>query len=80
MATLPRVVTEPTAWHGATLPAGTDIMIPVAVHSRNPQLGYADTFTPEAWLDGRATADWWIFPFSAGPARCPRRWTPSPCG
>lgn len=25
-------------------------------------------FTPEAWLDGRETADWWIFPFSAGPA------------
>ncbi|MFD0467877.1 cytochrome P450 [Nonomuraea thailandensis] len=71
VATLPRVVTEPTGWHGATLPAGTDLMIPVAVHNRNPQIGYADAFTPQAWLDGRAAADWWIIPFSAGPGRCP---------
>ncbi|GAA2215180.1 cytochrome P450 [Nonomuraea monospora] len=71
VATLPRVVTEPTGWHDGTLPAGTDILIPVAVHSRNPQIGYADHFTPQAWLDGRAEADWSIVPFSAGPAHCP---------
>jgi cytochrome P450 len=69
--TLQRVVTTPTGWHGATLAAGTDITIPVAVHSRNPQIDYADAFTPQAWLDGRASADWWIVPFSAGPGRCP---------
>jgi cytochrome P450 len=69
--TLLRVVTTPTGWHGTTLAAGTGITIPVAVHNRNPQIDYADAFTPQAWLDGRATADWWIVPFSAGPGRCP---------
>ncbi|WP_080043330.1 cytochrome P450 [[Actinomadura] parvosata] len=69
--TMPRVVTAPVAWHGATLPAGTDLVIPVGLHTRNPQIDYADAFTPEAWLDGRAAADWWIVPFSAGPGRCP---------
>ncbi|MCK2218479.1 cytochrome P450 [Actinomadura sp. ATCC 31491] len=66
-----RTVTAPVEWHGALLPAGTEIMIPFAVHHRNPQLGYADAFTPEAWLDGRAQADWWIAPFLHGPGRCP---------
>ncbi|SEG97720.1 Cytochrome P450 [Nonomuraea solani] len=69
--TLPRVVTTPTGWHGAMLAAGTDIVIPVAVHNRNPQIDYADAFTPQVWLDGRASADWWIVPFSGGPGRCP---------
>ncbi|MGR6912643.1 cytochrome P450 [[Actinomadura] parvosata] len=69
--TMPRVLTAPVAWHGGSLPPGTGLVIPIAVHARNPQIDYADAFTPEAWLDGRAAADWWIVPFSAGPGRCP---------
>ncbi|GAA2624962.1 cytochrome P450 [Actinomadura fulvescens] len=69
--TLARTLTEPLDWHGTRLPAGTDVMIPLAVHHRNPQLDYADAFTPEAWLDGRAQQDWWIAPFSRGPGQCP---------
>ncbi|MEV0617770.1 cytochrome P450 [Nonomuraea sp. NPDC050404] len=69
--TLLRHVPSDTPWHGTRLPAGTSVMIPLSLHQRNPQIDHADAFTPDAWLDGRAAADWWIAPFSLGPGRCP---------
>lgn len=69
--TLFRTVTRAVDWHGARLPPGIEVVIPLAVHHRSPQLEYADTFTPEVWLDGRVQADWRVAPFSGGPGRCP---------
>ncbi|SDG34848.1 Cytochrome P450 [Sinosporangium album] len=69
--TLMRVTTEPVDWHGDKLPAGVNVMIPASLHHRNPQLGYADRFAPEAWISGEAGEDWWINPFSRGRGQCP---------
>jgi cytochrome P450 len=33
----------------------------------------ADRFHPEQWLDGSAHEDWFLVPFSTGPAACPGR-------
>jgi cytochrome P450 len=34
-------------------------------------LPFADVFTPDIWLDGRADTYPQLVPFSAGPAQCP---------
>ncbi|WP_283135289.1 cytochrome P450 [Rhizohabitans arisaemae] len=68
---LTRVTTEPVDWDGEIVPAGVEILIPSVILHRNPQLEYADRFTPEVWLDGRGQRDWWIHPFAKGPGECP---------
>lgn len=55
----------------AEIPAESAFMILTAAFHRDPDnVPYADAFTPEAWLDGRAQTQAFL-PFSAGPAVCP---------
>jgi cytochrome P450 len=66
--------TAPTTWGERELPAGTGFAVVSAhFHRDRDRLDVADAFTPEAWLDGRADADWGLVPFSGGPVSCPGR-------
>lgn len=61
-----------TDWSGVTMPAGTTYLIYAPFFHRDSRtLPYADAFTPEIWLDGRAEANPALVPFSAGPGQCP---------
>jgi len=60
------VTTTGTEWYGTTLPAGTTVLVPLAPHQRSPHLPYANTFTPEIWLDGTAAGKWWARPGCEG--------------
>jgi cytochrome P450 len=76
--TILRDTTEDTAWReGAerfTITKGAGLMIVVpAFHRDDRTLPYADQFTPDIWLDGRAQKQPQLVPFSAGPAECPGR-------
>ncbi|MBF6174745.1 cytochrome P450 [Nocardia blacklockiae] len=71
-----RELTAETAWRtGAdrfTLAPGAGLLIPVTAFHRDPDLlPFANRFTPEIWLDGRAEQYPQLVPFSAGPAVCP---------
>jgi cytochrome P450 len=69
-----RESTRPTEWAGTTHPAGTTFLVYTPFFHRDPdRLPFADTFTPEIWLDGRAAADPALVPFSGGPGVCPGR-------
>ena len=63
---LARVTTAETWWHGTPLPPGTSLFVPIATHQRGGRAPYADRFAPEVWLDGTATDEWWMPPFSRG--------------
>ncbi|GAB3212632.1 cytochrome P450 [Marinactinospora endophytica] len=63
--------TAPTEWGGSHVPQGTPFLILTSFFQRDPALPYADAFTPEVWLDGRADANWALAPFSRGPGHCP---------
>jgi cytochrome P450 len=66
--------TASTDWYGDQLPADTTFVIVSSLFSRDDEaLPYADRFTPQAWLDGRADDNWSLLPFSAGLAVCPGR-------
>jgi cytochrome P450 len=66
--------TAPTTWGERELPAGTGFAVVSAhFHRDRDRLDIADGFAPEAWLDGRADADWGLVPFSGGPVSCPGR-------
>lgn len=68
-----RETTTETPWPGATLPAGTGIVIYVPYfHRDGERLAFADRFAPEVWIEGESEALGFI-PFSAGPAACPGR-------
>jgi cytochrome P450 len=59
-------------WHGAVVPAGTQMLILNIFHHRdNERIDYADRFAPEAWTDGDAAEDWSFNHFSHGPQGCP---------
>jgi cytochrome P450 len=64
-----RETTEETSWG----PAGTTVLIFTPFFHRDAGLPYADRFEPEIWLDGRASENPALVPFSAGPAVCPGR-------
>ena len=50
---LSRETVEDVEWHGATVPAGTQLMIVNTFHHRDPdRVPYADRFAPEEWIDG----------------------------
>lgn len=69
-----RDATSPVRWGARVLPAGTGFVVLSAwFHRDADRLPFADAFTPEAWLDGRADADWGLVPFSGGPVSCPGR-------
>jgi len=54
-----RDATAPVRWGARTFPAGTGFVVLSAFFHRDAdRLPFADAFAPEAWLDGRADADW----------------------
>lgn len=63
--------TWPSNGGDAEIPADSAFMILTAAFHRDPdKVPFADAFTPEAWLDGRAETQAFM-PFSGGPAVCP---------
>lgn len=58
---------------GPRFRAGSSVLIVAPAFHRDPGLPFADTFTPDIWLDGRAQRYPQLVPFSAGPAECPGR-------
>lgn len=68
-----RESTTETVLRDDVLPAGTTFLIFTPFLHRDPQLSYADTFTPELWLDGQAQNNPALIPFSGGPAECAGR-------
>ena len=71
--TTPAILRD-TTWDSRVLPAGTALVIFAPYFHRDDQrLPYADQFTPELWVDGRAQDNWSLVPFSAGPAECAGR-------
>ncbi len=69
---LSREAVEDVSWNGATIPAGTQIVIVNTFEHRDREtLEYADRFYPEAWTKGTAAEDWRFNHFSHGPQGCP---------
>jgi cytochrome P450 len=69
---LSRVTLSDTDWQGATVPAGTQVLIVnTFFHRDRERLPYADRFLPEAWIDGDAAERWEFNHFSRGPQGCP---------
>ncbi|MER5887664.1 cytochrome P450 [Streptomyces sp. NPDC001941] len=60
-----------TRWGTTTLPPGTSYVIHAPYFHRDDANGYADRFVPEIWVDGTASGNPALMPFSRGPARCP---------
>jgi cytochrome P450 len=73
--TTPLILRDTTAdlwWGDEIVPEHTPVMIHAGFLHRDPAtLPYADAFTPEVWLDGRAERHGGLVPWSDGPARCP---------
>ncbi|MBB5916028.1 cytochrome P450 [Nocardia transvalensis] len=72
-----RDTTEPTTWgdEGSrfTIDGGAALLIAVPAFHRDPDLPFADAFTPDIWLDGTAEKYPQLVPFGDGPAGCPGR-------
>ena len=71
--TLVRRTAIDTEWGGATVAAGTRVLIPAAVFHRARKFPYANRLAPEIWLDGAGDADWSLNLFSRGEAQCAGR-------
>ncbi|MFD0357094.1 cytochrome P450 [Streptomyces sp. NPDC127110] len=69
---LVRVTRTETEWGGVRYPAGTDVLVPIGFHQRDPkQVDGAHLFAPGRWLVPDAQRDTRMGPFSHGGARCP---------
>ncbi|MET9608483.1 cytochrome P450 [Streptomyces sp. NPDC006512] len=69
---LVRVTRTETQWRGVRYPAGTDVLVPMGFHQRDPdQVDGANLFAPGRWLVPGVHEDTRIAPFSHGGARCP---------
>lgn len=70
---LARVALEDVTFPGgATVPAGTEIVIHNIFNHRNgDRIDFADRFAPEEWSTGNAGKDWGFNFFSNGPQGCP---------
>jgi cytochrome P450 len=69
---LSRETLEETSWNGASVPAGTQILIYNTFNHRDRESHeFADRFAPEAWTEGDALEDWSFNHFSHGPQGCP---------
>ena len=69
---LSRETLAETEWGGATVPAGTQVLIPnTFLHRDAARFEYADTFAPDRWLSGEASAEIAFNHFSRGPQGCP---------
>jgi cytochrome P450 len=57
---------------GATIPAGTQVLISNTFNHRDREThAFADRFAPEAWTTGDARDDWTLNHFSRGRQCCP---------
>src|SRR4051794_4797706 len=71
-ALLSREAVEEVDLDGATIPAGTQILISnIGNHRDREAHEFADRFAPEAWISGGAAEDWSFNHFSHGPQGCP---------
>jgi cytochrome P450 len=69
---LSRETLEETRWNGATVPAGTQILISNTFNHRDlTRHSDANRFNPEVWSKGRRGEDWTFNHFSNGPQGCP---------
>jgi cytochrome P450 len=69
---LARETVEDVDWDGATVPAGTQVLIVNAFMHRDPDRhDFADRFVPEPWIGGTAAEDWSFNHLSHGPQGCP---------
>lgn len=69
---LSRELLVDVAWHGSTVPAGTQVLIVNGFHHRDRKaFDYADRFAPEAWTEGDAASQRAFNHFSSGPQGCP---------
>lgn len=69
---LSRETTADTEWQGATVPAGTQVVIVnTYLHRDTDRYPWADRFAPERWLDGEAAESFSFNHFSRGPQGCP---------
>ncbi|OBI52025.1 cytochrome P450 [Mycobacterium sp. E796] len=69
---LARTLIRVTAWDGATVPEGTQIMIVNTFNHRDTtRFPEADHFDPAFWTEGPAHTSWSFNFFSHGPQRCP---------
>ncbi|MCX5193035.1 cytochrome P450 [Streptomyces sp. NBC_00249] len=69
---LVRVTRTDTVWAGVRYPPGTDVLVPIGFHQRDPDVvPGGHLFNPGRWLVPGATADTSTAPFSHGGARCP---------
>jgi cytochrome P450 len=72
---LSRETTRDTELNGATLPAGSQILISNVFNHRDTEAHeWADRFSPEQWIEGDAAEDWSFNHFSHGPQGCPGAW------
>lgn len=69
-----RESTRATRWPGGDLAAGTSVLVPAwFLHRDDTRRSDADTLDVDQWLDGSATDDWMLTPFSGGHGVCPAR-------
>lgn len=69
-----RDCTVESGWDGTAVPAGSAVAIFAPFFHRDEQvLPYADRFSPGIWLDGTASGNPALVPFSAGHGECPGR-------
>jgi cytochrome P450 len=69
-----RESTEKIMWDTGIMPENTHVIIFANFFHRDDQnLAYANTFTPDLWLEERVAGAWPLIPFSDGPAICPGR-------
>jgi cytochrome P450 len=69
---LSRETLEETEWNGASVPAGTQILISNTFSHRDAKRhSDANRFNPEVWSRGQRGEDWTFNHFSNGPQGCP---------
>ncbi|WP_042802318.1 cytochrome P450 [Streptomyces sp. C] len=69
---LVRVTRTETEWGGVRYPAGTNVLVPMGFHQRDPErVDGGNLFAPGRWLAPDAHRDTRVAPFSHGGARCP---------
>ncbi|MFA9270329.1 MAG: cytochrome P450 [Baekduiaceae bacterium] len=72
VAQIARRLTEATEIDGTRIPAGTTVIIPMAVIHRDPDVyPDPDAFRPERFLDGNDPGGYSWLPFGGGVRRCP---------
>ena len=72
VAQIARYLTEPVEIDGLTMPAGTTVIIPMAVLHQDPDVyPEPEAFRPERFLDGNDPGGYSWLPFGGGVRRCP---------